>query len=57
MSLLLSIFDDLNKLCEILSRLDYVIQRKKMLLSKLDFALTRENIEQILCMENKGEKK
>jgi len=43
MSLLLSVFDSLNKLHEKLNRLDYVIQRKK--------------IEQKINNQNKGEKK
>jgi hypothetical protein len=41
-SLLLSVYDSLNNLCDKLSRLNYVIQRK--------------NIEQINC-EYKGDKK
>jgi hypothetical protein len=39
--LLLSVFDSLNKLCEKLNRLNYIIQRK--------------NIEQILCQKYKEE--
>jgi hypothetical protein len=41
MGLLLSVFDSLNTLCEKLSRLNYVIQRK--------------NMEQILYRKGKGE--
>ena len=40
MSLLLSVFDSLNNLCEKLSRLEYV--------------LTRRNIEQIIYRQEKG---
>jgi len=43
MSLLLSVYDGLNKLTEKLSRLDYVLKRK--------------NIELILKKQNTGEKK
>jgi hypothetical protein len=43
MSLLLSVFDSLNTLCEELSRLDYLVQRKK--------------IELLLYQEYKGETK
>jgi hypothetical protein len=42
MSLLLSVYDSLNNLCEKLSRLNYIIQRKKM--------------EQSISRDNKCEK-
>jgi len=42
MSLLLSVYDSLNNLCEKLSRLDYVLKRK--------------NMEQIINNQNKGDK-
>jgi hypothetical protein len=41
--LLLSVFDELNKLYERINRLDYLIERK--------------NINQILCPKGKGENK
>jgi hypothetical protein len=43
MSLLLSVYDSLNILCEKLSRLDYV--------------LTRRNLEQILDLKCRGDRK
>jgi hypothetical protein len=43
MDLLLSIFDELNKLYEMINRLDYLIERK--------------NIDQVLYPQEKGEKK
>ena len=71
MSLLLSVFDSLNKLGERIRSLDYVLKRKKTeqiavldslnilyeMLNKLNSALQRRNIEQISYPEDKGETK
>jgi hypothetical protein len=43
MSLLLSVFDSLNTLCEKLSRLAYVLQRKNIELTGKKYGINKEN--------------